>query len=133
MRRGLLRERLEMLRLFLAEQRDPVPYHQRLARSTVESLPFDVSGSLVADLGCGPGHYTRAMRTAGATVIPLDLDPEEFDLPGGPPGGQVLGSGMAIPLQTGSVDGLFTSNMIEHTPDPTAVVGEIERVVRRGG
>jgi SAM-dependent methyltransferase len=126
-------ERLEMLRLFLAEQRDPLPYHKRLARDTIASLPFELSGSLVVDLGCGPGHYTRAMRAAGAVVFPLDLDPDEFGLPGGPPGGEALASGMAIPLRDRSVDGVLTSNMIEHTPEPTAVIAEIERIVRPGG
>jgi SAM-dependent methyltransferase len=122
-----------MLRLFLAEQRDPVPYHERLARNTVESLPFNLSGSTVVDLGCGPGHYTRAMRAAGAIVLPIDLDADEFALPGGPPGGETLANGMALPLRCGSVDGVLSSNMIEHTPSPTAVIGEIERIVRPGG
>ena len=127
----------QMLRLFLNERRDPAPFHAELARRTIGDLPLDAAESLagqrVVDLGCGPGAYTRALRTAGATVLPIDLDPSEFTLPGGPPGGEMLASGAALPLRDGSVDGIVCSNMIEHTPQPRHVLDEMQRVVRPGG
>ncbi len=85
------------------------------------------------DLGCGPGHYTRALRNAGATVLPVDLDPDEFTLPGGPPGGQVVANGARLPVPTAGLDGVFCSNMLEHTPDTEAVLTELVRVIRPGG
>jgi SAM-dependent methyltransferase len=110
-----------------------VPFHERLASDAVSSIRSNLEGSTVVDLGCGPGHYTRALRRAGAFVIPIDLDRSEFELPGGPPGGQLVGSGMDLPVRSGSIDGLLCSNMIEHTPDPERVVTEMCRVVRPGG
>src|SRR5437764_8344390 len=126
-------KRSELLRLFVAEQRDPEPFYRRLATDAVDRLPFSVAGARVLDLGCGPGHYTRALRQAGATVLPLDLDLKEFALPGGPPRGEVVGDGSCLPVGTGALDGVLCSNMLEHTPDPGAVIGELERVVHAGG
>jgi len=110
-----------------------MPFHERLARDAMATIPAGIDGSIVVDLGCGPGHYTRALRHEGAFVIPIDLDASEFALPGGPPGGELVGSGMDLPLRTAFTDGLLCSNMIEHTPDPTQVVTEMCRVVRPGG
>ena len=39
----------------------------------------------------------------------------------------------ALPLEDGSVDGVFCSNLLEHTPDAAPVIAEIERVLRPGG
>ena len=125
--------RREMFKLFLAEKRDPLPFYAELAARTFADFPFDVRGRIVLDLGCGPGHYTRALRNAGATVLPVDIDPDEFTLPGGPPGGQVVASAAHLPVPTGRLDGVFCSNMLEHTPDTEAVLDEIVRVLRPGG
>jgi SAM-dependent methyltransferase len=126
-------QRTHLLKLFLAEQRDPEPFYRRLATGAVAELPFELRGARVLDLGCGPGHYTRALRAAGAVVLPLDFDSGEFALPGGPPGGEVVGDGRFLPVADASLDGVFCSNMLEHTPELTAVVAELERVVRPGG
>jgi SAM-dependent methyltransferase len=128
-----LSKRSELLRLFLAEQRDPEPFYRRMAADAVDRLPFSIARARVLDLGCGPGHYTRALRNAGAVVLPIDLDPAEFSLPGGPPRGEVVGDGTALPVPTGALDGVLCSNMLEHTPDPIGVIAELERVVRPGG
>jgi SAM-dependent methyltransferase len=66
-------------------------------------------------------------------VTPLDNSQDELELHGEPPEGAVLGDAMDLPLESESLDGVFTSNMIEHTPNPVAVFDEIERVLRPGG
>src|SRR5947207_51627 len=102
-------------------RRCPPSEHARLGqRRPVER------GARVLDLGCGPGHYTRALRRAGASVLPLDLDAREFALPGGPPHGEVVGDGGALPVATAALDGALCSNMLEHTPNRGAVIGELE-------
>ena len=126
-------EQANLFKLFLTEQRDPEPFYRRLAADALAELPRDLRGRRVVDLGCGPGHYTRALRACGAHVVPVDLDADEFALPGGPPGGEVVASGMALPLATGSIDGVFCSNMLEHTSEPMQVIDEVVRVLRPGG
>ena len=127
------KERAQLARLFLSERSDPVPFYLRLASDTVAGLPRPVAGRRVLDLGCGPGHYTRALRAAGATVVPVDLDPAELRQPGGPPEGAVIADARALPVPVATFDAVVCSNMLEHTPSPAAVLAEVVRVLRPGG
>jgi len=45
----------------------------------------------------------------------------------------IVGDGMRLPFPDGSFDGVFCSNLMEHVPDPLAVIDEIARVCRPGG
>jgi SAM-dependent methyltransferase len=133
--RGLPRMR-QMWVLWRHERDDPEPFYTLLAREAVGDLDRrygPLRGKRVLDMGCGPGFYTKALRRAGAEVTPLDNSQAELELYGEPPEGAVLGDAMNLPLETESMDGVFTSNMIEHTPNPVAVFDEIERVLRPGG
>jgi SAM-dependent methyltransferase len=123
----------ELLALFRSERTDPIPFYERLAELMVESLPWPVTGARVLDVGCGPGHYGRALAAAGAQVASVDLSASEFALAGGPPIAPFVGDGGRLPIVTAGLDGLVCSNMIEHTPTPDAVIGEMARVVRPGG
>jgi SAM-dependent methyltransferase len=127
------RRRPNLFRLFLSERRDPGPFYERLARDAAADLSGRLEGRTVLDLGCGPGHYSAALREAGALVVPMDAFLDELFLPGGPPPGAIVGDARMLPLSGGTLDGVLCSNMLEHTPDPFAVVGELERVVRPGG
>ena len=130
-------ERVRTLwRLFRAEKEDPAPFYRMLAAEAVEDLerrhgPF--AGRTIVDLGCGPGFYTEAFRARGAEVVPVDNDPEEMAMVGEPPAGALLADAGSLPLEDQSVDGAFCSNLLEHTPDASAVIKEIERVLRPGG
>jgi SAM-dependent methyltransferase len=130
-------ERVRTLwRLWRNEREDPVPFYRLLAAEAVEDLDRrygPLAGQTIVDLGCGPGIYTAAFRTAGADVIPVDKDPAELNLPGGPPDGAVLADAGDLPLPDESVDGAFCSNLFEHTPSVEPIVAEIERVLSPGG
>jgi SAM-dependent methyltransferase len=126
----------QMWALWRNERQDPEPFYTVLAREAVSDLDRrfgPLSGQRVLDMGCGPGFYTRAFRRAGAEVVPLDNSQDELELYGEPPPGAILGDAMNLPLEADSLDGVFSSNMIEHTPDPLAVFDEIQRVLRPGG
>lgn len=132
---GLARAR-QLWTLWRKEREDPEPFYSVLAREVAAELDRrygPLRGQTVLDLGCGPGFYTRALRQAGAHVIPVDNSPAELELHGDPPEGAILGDAMDLPLEDESLEGVFTSNMLEHTPRPRAVFDEIERVLRPGG
>jgi SAM-dependent methyltransferase len=120
---------LEMLKLFRAEKRDPEPFYLALATRTLDGFAFPLRGRRVLDLGAGPGYFSTALAAAGAEVVALEqatLDPIT-----GVPG--AIGDGARLPFATGSFDGVFCSNVLEHTPDTAALLAEVERVVRPGG
>jgi SAM-dependent methyltransferase len=66
-------------------------------------------------------------------VVPVDNDLSELELTGDVPEGALVADAGDLPFDTGSIDGVFCSNLLEHTPDADAVIREIERVLRPGG
>ena len=130
---GVAHTRRELFRLFRDEKRNPAPFYEALADNTIAELPFEVRNMRVLDLGCGPGHYTEALRRAGAAVWPVDFDAAELAAAGRPPRGALAADAHRLPLPDGSVDGVFCSNLLEHTPDTEGVLAEVTRVLRPGG
>jgi SAM-dependent methyltransferase len=127
---------LTLWRLWRNERTDPQTFYDHLADRAVVDLEHwfgPLNGQLIADVGCGPGWYTRAFRRAGAEVLPIDADEDELARSGERLEGAVIGDAMALPFEDGSVDGLFSSNMLEHTPDSRRVLTEFQRVLRPGG
>jgi SAM-dependent methyltransferase len=49
------------------------------------------------------------------------------------PRGAVLGSALRMPLRSSSVDVCFSSNVLEHVPEPFRMGDEMVRVTRPGG
>jgi SAM-dependent methyltransferase len=133
--RGLTRVRT-LWRLWRREVQDPIPFYSLVAEEAADDLDRrygPLAGHSLADLGCGPGFYTEALRRRGATVIPVDNDPAELSLPGGSPEGALIADASNLPLPDGSVDGVLCSNLLEHTPDAEAVLREVARILRPGG
>lgn len=126
-------EKRQLFKLARRERIDPIPFHERTAADAMKLLRPSLDGRLVLDLGCGPGHSTRALRSRGATVVPVDLSAVEFAGPGGPPGHQLIADGQRLPFRDGCFDGVYTSNMLEHVPDPRRALAEMTRVIRPDG
>jgi SAM-dependent methyltransferase len=120
---------IEVLRLFRAEKHDPEPFYRALARRTLEGFAFPLAGSRVLDLGAGPGYFSEALAARGATVVAVEQ--AALDPPAGIAG--LIADGARLPFATASFDGVFCSNVLEHTPDIPRLLAEIERVVRPGG
>jgi SAM-dependent methyltransferase len=126
----------EKWRLFRRERDDPAPFYSLLAREVAADLDSrhgPLSGQRVLDLGCGPGFYTAALRAVGADVLPVDNSEDELASAGAPPAGALIADAGALPLGDESVDGVFCSNLLEHTPDAAPILAEIERVLKPGG
>lgn len=86
-------------------------------------------GDLILDLGCAFGGYSSALKQAGARVVGLDFSPTKN--PDGVP--MVKGDANFIPAPVGIFDTIVCASLIEHIPDPMALLMECLRVLKPGG
>lgn len=133
--RATLARSVRLLRAFRVEQTDPAHFYGTLADDSVDQLRAyaDLAGATVLDVGGGPGWFADAFRRAGAAYVSVEADLGELAAFSEPGPGSVLGSALALPVRTGSVDVCYSSNVLEHVPDPLQMLDEMVRVVRPGG
>ncbi len=124
-----------LVRAFRDEQRDPDRFYRLLAADTVALVDalHPVAGSLLVDVGSGPGDLAEAFRDAGAAAIAIDVDWDEMHCRQRSLELAVVGDGARMPFPGGSFDLACSSNVLEHVRDPLAVVAEMVRVTRPGG
>jgi SAM-dependent methyltransferase len=113
---------------------DPEPwaYERRKALLLGEARP----GERVLDLGCGAGRFVAALRDAGAEPVGVEVAQAALDrAAANAPGAdlRLLGDDGSIPLEHGSVDLVWCSEVLEHVADVAHVLLEARRVLRRGG
>jgi len=97
-------------------------------------------GHRVLDVGCGGGLLAEAMARKGAVVTGLDLADELLQvarlhaLEAGVAVDYVLETAEAHALShAGEYDVVTCMEMLEHVPDPTAVIAALGRLVKPGG
>ncbi|MFY2764567.1 bifunctional 2-polyprenyl-6-hydroxyphenol methylase/3-demethylubiquinol 3-O-methyltransferase UbiG [Arenimonas sp. MALMAid1274] len=99
-----------------------------------------LAGARVLDVGCGAGLLSEALAREGAVVTALDLAPELIDVARL----HLLESGLTVDyrLQSvealaaeapGSFDAITCMEMLEHVPDPAAIIGACRSLLRPGG
>lgn len=94
-------------------------------------------GALVVDVGCASGLGTAALRRSGCSAVGVELEqhlvnelrhqPETADLPA------LRGDGTCLPIAAASVDAACAIEVLEHVPNPAAVLAELRRILRPGG
>ncbi len=133
-RSGLLRS-FRLFRLFLAEQSDPEAFYAALAEDAVQQVAgyCDLAGRTVVDVGGGGGWFTEAFRAHGANSYLFEPDPSELHGRESGPSGAVVADGYWLPVRDGGADVVFSSNVLEHVPDPIGLIEEMIRVTRPGG
>lgn len=130
-----LRRSVELFRAFRVEQTDPAHFYGLLAADSVQQLQHwtPLAGRTVLDVGGGPGYFADAFRRAGATYVSVDADLGEMSAAGAPGPGTVLGSALQLPVRTGAVPVCYSSNVLEHVPEPERMADELVRVTAPGG
>jgi len=131
---GLLRS-VRLFRLFLAEQSDPETFYASLAEDAVRQVAEHgaLDGRTVVDVGGGGGWFTAAFRIRGAHCYLFEPDLAELYLRTAAPAGAVVADGYWLPVRDGGADVTFSSNVLEHVPDPMGLIEEMIRVTRPGG
>ncbi|WP_067453465.1 class I SAM-dependent methyltransferase [Actinomadura macra] len=133
--RATLARSVRLLSAFRREQQDPAYFYDLMASDTVAQLGdyTTLDGATVVDVGTGAGFFARALTAAGARCVGIDHDLSELTAHGTPSTGTLVASALALPFRTGSADVCFSSNVLEHVPDPWRMAAEMVRVTRRGG
>lgn len=117
-----------------------VAAQRTLTRQLLDARP----GETLLDLGCGPGHLAGELAAEtgeDGRIIALDRQPEmvQTAVSRAAAGGVaqrcavVLGDAAALPLAGGSCDGIVAVQVLEYVPDVAQALGEIRRVLKRGG
>jgi ubiquinone/menaquinone biosynthesis C-methylase UbiE len=91
-------------------------------------------GTRVLELGCGSGHWLRAMAAAGFEVAGIDPSQGMLDLASNRVRGDLRrGRAEELPWPDGSFDAVFAVNALHHFVAPAAAAREAFRVLRGGG
>ncbi len=134
--RATWRRSWDLFRSFLVEQTDPDRFYGELAADSAAHVASfgSLDGARMLDVGGGPGFFADAFAARGATYVAVDADAGEMRLHGRAPGPRtVQASGTALPFCDGAFDIAYSSNVLEHVPEPWAMADEMVRVVRPGG
>jgi SAM-dependent methyltransferase len=132
---GTMHRSLALFRAFRLEQTEPERFYSLLADDAVRQVGqyAQLPGATFLDVGSGPGYFADAFTKVGSHYVGLDYDLGELSARPGRPGATVAGSGTAIPLRSGAVDICYSSNVLEHVPNPETMAAEMVRVTKPGG
>jgi len=121
-----------------AESYDAVAELQRnVGTQLLAHLPASLQPRHWLDLGCGTGYFTRALAERYAHGEGLAVDIAEGMLRHARPHGGaahfIAGDAEALPLQSDSIDLMFSSLALQWCADFPNVLSEAQRVLRPGG
>ncbi|WP_041042102.1 methyltransferase domain-containing protein [Paramagnetospirillum magnetotacticum] len=106
--------------------------------------PAWIKGKLILDAGCGAGRFTDVAAQLGARVVACDLSRAidachaNCDEPQGkaPERGEVAwvqANLLNLPFRPGVFDAVYCMGVIQHTPDPPAVMRALPPLLKSGG
>lgn len=101
---------------------------------------MDLRGARVADVGCGGGLLSESLARAGAEVIGIDMGEAVIDVArlhlhesALTVDYRVQSSAELAAAEPGSFDAICCMELIEHVPDPAALVADLGAMLKPGG
>jgi SAM-dependent methyltransferase len=90
-------------------------------------------GSMVLDVGCGPGTTLELLAAAGHRSIGIDFSPALAADATARDAAALVGDAEHLPLRGASADAALSECVLSALPDKERAIGEVARVVRPGG
>jgi ubiquinone/menaquinone biosynthesis C-methylase UbiE len=107
-------------------------FRKRLRSAELDNVvPLLPPGCKILEVGAGAGWQAKELHKRGFSVVAIDIntsvyrDVQEWEI--------VEYDGRTIPLADGAVDIVFSSNVLEHVPEVSGFMREMERVLAPGG
>jgi SAM-dependent methyltransferase len=133
---GKARLRALLLKLYLAASSIPntvlglAKARRRISHMFLDDLP----PGRILDVGCGAGEFLHRMQGLGWSVAGLDFDVKAIENAKARFGLDLMHSDLAgANFPDNSFDAVTMNHVIEHVPDPVALLVEIKRVLKPGG
>jgi 2-polyprenyl-6-hydroxyphenyl methylase/3-demethylubiquinone-9 3-methyltransferase len=109
-------------------------------RAAYVAARVDLRGANVADVGCGGGLLSEALARAGAKVTGIDLGAKVIDVAklhlhesGLDVDYRVQSSAELAAAEPAGFDAVCCMELIEHVPDPAALVNDLAALLKPGG
>jgi len=127
-----LKELLVTVPPFTDNQMFSVPYLNELRIVEMERLvPYIPAGARVLEFGAGTGQQARFLADRGFDVVAVDLADSTYSEHLVFPVRQY--DGEHLPLDSVSIDVIFSSNVLEHVENVPAIMNEFRRILRPSG
>jgi SAM-dependent methyltransferase len=108
---------------------EELPWERESIAAFVQAVARTVPpGARVLDVGAGDAPYRELFAHADYRTTEWEESPHE-----GAVRADVVGSADALPLDDASVDVVLLTQVLEHVPQPRAVLAELRRVLKPGG
>jgi SAM-dependent methyltransferase len=133
-----MKNMLQLLKLAARRFRSSDDYRamqRHIAEATLaelESRGIRLRDSAVLELGAGRGGYSAVLYRDSGSFVASDIERDPFfDATGVP--FKIADVTRPLPFESESFDFIYCSSLIEHIADPTTLLRESMRVLRRGG
>lgn len=92
-------------------------------------------GQRILDAGCARGRFLKALQPCGADLYGVDLTTVFLQHARHATSNLRLSQGSlsALPFASGSFDGIYCIEVLEHLPDTALAIQELARVLKPGG